>query len=146
MPAKCSSASPPVSMITAPGWSQTVISVNPQGPLTQAVGSVAYLYRRIRYVFANSAAIPGRRALWRVLLPANTRDELVAPFDTSAHFEYLRGDSLTVTTAPTASQLDSIEGVRMVLVTASERNAPGRSTPSTFNLTTNILFRNRALH
>lgn len=145
MVAKCTAAIPPVGVVTAPGWAQTVVAVAPNVVATP-VGAVAYLYRRIRYVFATSGQLPGRRALWRVLLPANTRDELVAPFDTSAHFEYLFGDSLKVLTAPTAGQLDSIEGVRMVLITSSEKNAPGLTTPSTFNLTTNILFRNRAIH
>ena len=57
-----------------------------------------------------------------MLDPANTRDELVAPFDTIAHFEYLVGDALVPTTTPAV--LDSIEGVRFVMVGASQQNAP----------------------
>jgi type II secretory pathway pseudopilin PulG len=140
--ALCSGASPPVSVLSATGWSATVIAVAPNDIRTP-VGAIVYLYRQIRYVFATSGQLTGRRALWRVLLPA-TRDELVAPFDTSAHFEYLVGDALTPTMTPAV--LDSVEGVRFVMVSASQQNAPGRSTPVTFNLTTDILFRNRALH
>lgn len=132
-----------VAVLSATGWSATVIAVAPNVVATPP-GSVAFLYRQIRYVFATSGQLPGRRALWRVLLPANTRDELVAPFDTSAHFEYLVGDALVPTMTPAV--LDSVEGVRFVMVSASQQNAPGRSTPVTFNLTTDILFRNRALH
>lgn len=139
----CSSATPPISVLSATGWGATVVAVAPN-IIATPVGSVAYLYRQIRYVFATSGQLPGRRALWRVLVPANTRDELVAPFDTSAHFEYLVGDLLVPTMTPAV--LDSVEGVRFVMVSASQQNAPGRSAPVTFNLTTDILFRNRALH
>jgi hypothetical protein len=136
-------ANPPVAVLSATGWSATVIAVTPNVIATPP-GAIAYLYRQIRYVFATSGQLPGRRALWRVLLPANTRDELVAPFDTSAHFEYLVGDALVPTMTPAV--LDSIEGVRFVMVGASQQNAPGGSAPVTFNLTSDILFRNRALH
>ncbi|MFI4978480.1 MAG: PilW family protein [Solirubrobacterales bacterium] len=139
----CSSAVPAIAVLSATGWPATVVAVQPS-VLADSSGSVAYLYRQIRYVFATSGQLPGRRALWRVLVPANTRDELVAPFDTSAHFEYLVGDALVPTQTPAV--LDSVEGVRFVMVSASQQNAPGGSAPVTFNLTTDILFRNRALH
>ncbi|MFI5207266.1 MAG: PilW family protein [Gemmatimonadales bacterium] len=137
-------ANPPITVLSATGWSATVVAVTPQIIAPNSVGAIAYLYRQIRYVFATSGQLPGRRALWRVLLAAGTRDELVAPFDTSAHFEYLVGDALTATMTPAV--LDSVEGVRFVMVGASQNNAPGGSAPVTFNLTSNILFRNRALH
>ena len=140
----CSTATPPVGVLSATGWSATVTAVAPND-VTTPVGAVAYLYRQIRYGFAPSAQLTGRKALWRVLLPANTRDELVAPFDSTAHFEYLVGDNLVVTQG-TPAVLDSVEGVRFVLVGASVNNSPGGSAPSTFNITTDILFRNRALH
>ncbi|MFI5279655.1 MAG: PilW family protein [Gemmatimonadales bacterium] len=141
--AVCSAAAPAVTVLSATGWSATVVAVTPQ-ILPLNPGGIAYLYRQIRYVFATSGQLPGRRALWRVLVAAGTRDELVAPFDTSAHFEYLVGDALTPTATPAV--LDSVEGVRFVMVGASQQNAPGRTSPVTFNLTTDILFRNRALH
>lgn len=140
---KCTSATPAITMVTATGWPQTVIAVQPN-VTADSTGDVHYLYRRIRYVFATSTALPGRRALYRAVLPSGSRDELVAPFDTSAHFEYLVGDNLVATRTP--ATLDSVEGVRFVLISASQNNAPGATKPSTFNLTTDVLFRNRASH
>lgn len=136
----CSSAAPPVTVLTATGWSATVVAVAPNVVSTQA-GSVAYLFRSIRYSFATGGQIAGRRGLWREIVGTPEREELVTPFDTSAHFEYLVGDALVPTVAPTNT--DSVRAARLVLVGASEDTPIGKAAPLTFNLTTDVYFRNR---
>jgi hypothetical protein len=95
----------------------------------------------MRYSFAPSGQLPGRIGLWRTVLATGRRDELVAPFDTSAKFQFLVGASLTLTGTPPAN-LTTVYGLRLVLVAASEQPPEGRANPTTFNLTTNVLFRN----
>ena len=51
-----------------------VIAVTPVLPAAAAVGDVVFLYQRLRYEFADSGVLPGRRALWRVIVDSGTRD------------------------------------------------------------------------
>jgi prepilin-type N-terminal cleavage/methylation domain-containing protein len=107
------------------------------------VGYPAYLYQKVRYAFATSAQLTGRRALWRTLIDTGERDEMVAPFDTSSHFSFLTGNNLTASTSVPAV-LDSLRGVKVRLVGQSENAPEGRTAVSSFDLTTNIVFVNRA--
>ena len=66
------------------------------------IGTVVVLYSKVRYAFAASAALPGRTALWRTTLANNTREELVAPFDTTSKFYFLTGSMLTSTSTVTS--------------------------------------------
>ena len=135
---------PPIATLSAPGWAATAVAVPndtrrvPPGP---PQGSVVYLYQLVRYAFAPSGQLPGRIGLWRTVLSTGERDELVAPFDTSASFQFLVGSSLTPTVAPPAD-LTKVYGLRLVLVAASETAPEGRTKPVQFNITTNVVFRN----
>jgi len=135
---------PAITTLTAPGWTATAVAVpndtrrTPPGP---PQGSEVYLYQLVRYAFAPSGQLPGRIGLWRTLLSTGERDELVTPFDTSASFQFLVGSRLTPLTAPPAV-LDSIHGLRLVLVAASETAPEGRTQPETFTITTNVVFQN----
>lgn len=133
----CSGAVPAVSVLT----NGRVIRVTPNNAAT-AVGRSAYVYQDIRFALAPSVEIPGRRALWRQVLPSGTREELVAPFDTTSRFSFLVGERLTVQTA-VPSPLDSARGLRVRLVGQSEETPEGRSSLTTFELNTNIVFVNR---
>lgn len=128
--------------LAAPGWSARAVAVAPNNLATRT-GTLVYLYQLVRYAFASSAELPGRRALWRTVLSTGTRDELVAPFDTSACFQFLVGSSLAIQTAPPAN-LNTVKGLRVRLVAASEAPPEGRTTPMKFDLSTNLLFRNNA--
>jgi prepilin-type N-terminal cleavage/methylation domain-containing protein len=136
----CWGQTPSVSVLAAPTW--TARSYYGSG-VAPPVGSPVYFYQTVTYVFAASTDLPGRRALWRAVQPANVREELVAPFDTSAHFEFLVGNAMALQTAVPA-QLDSIMGVRIRLIAESENTPAGRSVPIKFDLTTKVLFRNHA--
>ena len=144
-PVFCSPPAPSITTLNATGWSANAVAIWPRAgsPPPPPVGAVVYLYQTIRYAFAASAEIPGRRALWRTVVSTGTRDELVAPFDGSAKFQFLVGGAYALQSAPPAV-LDSVRGVRVKLVGASETAPQGRSQPVKFDLTTDILFRNNA--
>jgi hypothetical protein len=123
-------------------WSPTLVALTPSNVATP-VGAVVYLYQTLRYAFAPSGVLTGRRALWRSVIGATTqRDELVTPYDGSTHFEYLIGDELDVIHTP--SPLTDVRAVRFRVIGASEHAPEGKTAPTTFNLTTDLFFRNRA--
>lgn len=138
----CSGATPAITTLSATGWSATAVAVAPNVVATP-VGAVVYLYQLVRYAFAASVELPGRRALWRTVLSTGVRDELVTPFDTSASFQFLVGSALAVQQSPPAD-LGTVRGLRVKLVAASEAPPEGRTAPVKFDLTTNLLFRNNA--
>lgn len=102
--------------------------------------SAIMLYQRIRYAFAPSVQLPGRVALWRTVMSTGLREELVAPFDTASHFEFLTGSRYAAQTAVPA--LDSIRGLRVRLKAASETTPQGRTAPTTFDVSVDVYFRN----
>lgn len=136
--ALCYSASPKVNIWTSPSGIAWGVYVAGTGA---PVGSTVYLYQKVRYAFAPSTQLPGRRALWRTTLANNVREELVVPFDTSAHFNFLTTDMRTPT-AVVPSVLDSILGIRLLLNAQSEDTPSGRSIPLLFRLTSDIIFKN----
>lgn len=136
----CAPAGPAIITLSATGWSGLVVKVSPNRAGTQE-GDLVYLYQTVRYGIAPSTTLPGRLALWRTVLSTGTRDELAAPFDTGSTIQFLVGSRLTVRTTP-PGVLDSVVGVRIRLVGQSERAAEGRTAPSRFDLSTNIVFRN----
>ncbi len=137
----CSLASPPIAVL--PGGKIVEIKPNVLALSTYPRAVPIYLYQRIRYAFAASAQLTGRRALWRTIVSTGQRDELVAPFDTSSRFSFLTGNALTASATPPAV-LDSLRGVKVRLVGQSEDPPEGRTKVSNFDLTTNIVFVNRA--
>lgn len=140
--ATCTAPSPSITTLSATGWPARAVAVAPNVVATPA-GAIVYLYQLIRYAFATSVEVPGRRALWRTVLSTGTRDELVVPFDSSAKFQFLVGNAYALQSAPPAV-LDSVRGVRVKLVGASETAPQGRTVPVKFDLTTDLLFRNNA--
>lgn len=134
----CSGAVPAVTVLT----NGQIVRVSPNDVTTEQ-GSPVYLYQMVRYALAPSVQLPGRTALWRTMIDLNQRDELVAPFDTNSVFSFLTGNALTVQSAVPAV-LDSLRGVRVRLVGQSEDPPEGRTTPSRFDLSMDIVFVNRA--
>jgi hypothetical protein len=133
---------PPVKTLSATGWSARAVYV-PNDTLTPPPGTVVYLYQLVRYAFAPSAELPGRIGLWRTVLASGStvsRNELVAPFDTSASFQFL--DSTYTPHATPPANLNTVKGLRLLLVAASETAPEGRTKPVQFNITTDVVFRN----
>lgn len=106
-----------------------------------APGRVMFVYQTVRYKFAPSADLPGRRALWRLVASA-TDEELVAPFDTAARFAFLVGPNLTLDLTPPAD-LSTVRGLELRLLAESETIPGGRTRPESFPLVTQVPFLNR---
>jgi len=136
----CSPSGPAITTLGATGWPARAVKVSPNA-LNTREGDLVYLYQVVRYALAPSTTLPGRLGLWRTVLSTGTREELAAPFDTGSTIRFLVGSRLTVRTTP-PSVLDSVRGVRLRLVGQSERAPEGKSAPSRFDLSTNIVFRN----
>jgi hypothetical protein len=130
---------PPVVTLSAPGWAANAVALSPNDVRTPP-GAIVYLYQVVRYSFAPSGQLPGRIGLWRTLVSTGQRDELVAPFDASAGFQFL--DSALTAHATPPSDLNSVKGLRLLLVAASELPPEGRTAPMQFSLSTDVVFRN----
>lgn len=119
-----------------------VVTLSPAPPASVTAGSAVYLYQRITYRFAASAALPGRTALWRDVPARALSEELVTPFDASARFRfYVLNADTAQNAAP--SPLADIRGIELLLNGASEVAPLGRSAPATARFTTAVFFRNR---
>jgi prepilin-type N-terminal cleavage/methylation domain-containing protein len=132
----CSAAA---ASITTVAGGQTVL-VTPKMSAAD-VGTVAFLYQRVRYDFAASTALAGRTGLWRTLEASGATEELAAPFDAASRFRYYRADQDTVDTGIPA--LDQIRGFALELKGASEHSRFGKTTPETSLLRTAVFFMNR---
>jgi prepilin-type N-terminal cleavage/methylation domain-containing protein len=111
------------------------------------IGDPLFLYQAVTYEFKASAQIPGRLALWRTPLALpDSAEEIAAPFDQSAHFEFYTADNSAAQTAPPADP-KTILGLELHLDGASERtprDAGGATLSSRVPLTTAVIFNNRA--
>jgi hypothetical protein len=126
--------------ITTPTGGRTVM-ISPQLPAAATAGTPAFVYQRVKYSFAPSAAITGRLGLWRTLEATGVAEELTAPFDTASRFRFYRNNNDTSDVA--VPPLTQINGVELVLTGASEKGRFGRSTPETAPIRTGIFFSNR---
>lgn len=111
------------------------------------IGTPVMLFYRVKYEFAGSTSVPGRRGLFRSVANsgasfATQPEEIVAPFDTSAGFRFYVGDA-RMPTATVPSDVETITGIELRLDGLSERNTQGRTQPESSNLRTSIFFRNR---
>ncbi len=111
----------------------------PNGAL---VGSIVFMYRRVRYEFKNSAILPGRIGLWRTLVSTGGTEELVAPFANTARFNFYRLNN-TVSEMAVPAQLGEVRGLELVLDGMSERAPSGTAAPKTTNVRTSVFFENR---
>jgi len=102
-------------------------------------GHIFYLYQSVTYGFANSVEMPGRRALWR--RTASGWEEIVAPFDTSAGFLFLSEPRLTASATVPAVR-ESIRGLELKLVGASDFAPQGQEAYQIFPLSTHVAFLN----
>ena len=118
------------------------LSGTPAGaPHQPPAGSIGYLYQIVTYKFAASLDLPGRVGLWRKAASA-AYEELVAPFDTAAGFGFLVGSSFDALDNPPAD-LETVSGLELRLIGASESTPRGASRPQTFELVTQIRFANK---
>ena len=110
-----------------------------------SLGTPVFLYRRIRYEFKASAAVPGKIGLWRtIIFPGGTQkgEELVAPFASTAKFRFfVVGNNDDAQDLPGA--LGDVRGLELHLDGASEVIAAGESSVEKASFTTAVFFKNR---
>jgi len=114
-------------------------TVNPVPP----VGTIFFLFRRIRYEFKASTLVPGRVGLWRTLVTPSTGEELTAPLANTARVRFYV-DYGTTAQAAVPGTLASIRGLEFQLDGQSEQAPRGSAAPITTSLNTSIFFNNRS--
>jgi prepilin-type N-terminal cleavage/methylation domain-containing protein len=123
-----------------------VINLGGAVPLVAAggppVGSIFFLFRRVRYEFKNSVAIPGRTGLWRTTLTGGATEELASPFSNTARVNFYVLNAAAAQSAVPGT-LSDIRGLELVLDGMSERTPGGSTAPKTANVTTSVFFENR---
>ncbi len=117
------------------------ISVSPALPPAADAGTPVFLYQRVRYGFAPSAAFSGRVGLWRTLEASSVSEEIAAPFDASSRFRFYRNANDTSDLA--LPPLNEIMGIEFVAAGVSEHPRHGRSAPEMAVLRTGVFFTNR---
>jgi prepilin-type N-terminal cleavage/methylation domain-containing protein len=106
------------------------------------VGSIFFLFRRVRYEFKASTALPGRTGLFRTMLSGGATEEIATPFANTARVNFY---VLNATPAQSAvpGTLGNTRGLELVLDGMSERTPGGSATPKTASVTTSVFFENR---
>ncbi|MEX2109405.1 MAG: type II secretion system protein [Gemmatimonadaceae bacterium] len=111
-----------------------------------SLGTPVFLFRRIRYEFKASTAVPGKVGLYRTIIfkdGSEEAEELVAPFGSTARYRFfVVGNNLTAQDDPPAL-LSDIRGIELHLDGVSEGTAAGKSTPESAPFTTAVFFKNR---
>ncbi|MBW8769696.1 MAG: prepilin-type N-terminal cleavage/methylation domain-containing protein [Gemmatimonadetes bacterium] len=135
---------------TVAGRSGMVVKVTPAPPAGTAVGDPAFVYQRVRYEFKASSIYANRLGLWRKIMGrANTdslKEELIAPFSSTARFKYFVNPSnyrdTASSTAPLQANLNTIRGFQIYLPAESSDTVPGHTAPQYANTTTAVFFKN----
>jgi prepilin-type N-terminal cleavage/methylation domain-containing protein len=130
----------------------SVVSVSPAPPAGTVVGDPAFVWHHVRYQFASSSIYPdttGRSlGLWRRLRGrANTdslREELIAPFNKDARFNYYTNPPAYRDTAlkVAPANMNLIRGFQIYLPAQSSDTLAGRKAPQRVNTTMSVYFKN----
>ena len=112
-----------------------------------SLGTPLFLYRRIRYEFKASTAVPGKFGLYRTTIfpdASEQSEELVAPFANTARFRFfVVGNSTTAQDNPPGI-LSDMRGIELHLDGLSENAVPGSASVESAPFTTAVFFKNRA--
>ena len=130
------------SVLTLTTQGAKVVRISPALPDTASVGTPVFLYRKIRYAFRNSAALPGTKGLFRTVVSAGTTEELSAPYDATAKFRFFVASSTTAQAAA-PSNLATLRGIEMQMPGMSEKIAKGSTGRYKSPFNTAIFFKNR---
>lgn len=138
---------PGISLVTYRGRAGKMVAITqpsaPPMPISGALpGNPMFLWQEITYAFGPSTAYgASTRGLYRIVTGGAT-DEIIAPFDTSAHFRFfvLNNDTSQVL-AP--SNLNSIRGIDLRLNARSANVPSGSKEPKLTKVMTAVYFKNR---
>jgi prepilin-type N-terminal cleavage/methylation domain-containing protein len=106
-------------------------------------GNPMFLWQEITYAFGPSAAYPNMgRGLYRIVKGSNQVDEIIAPFDTSAHFRfYVLNQEQSLVDPP--ANLNSLRGLDLRLNALSPRIPSGSTVQKSTNVRTAVYFKSR---
>jgi prepilin-type N-terminal cleavage/methylation domain-containing protein len=130
------------------GRSGAVVKVTPVSVAATVVGEPAFVWQHVRYQFDTSGIYRNRYGLYRRIRGrANSdsvKEELIAPFASTARFSYFTNPSAyndtAVKTAPTV--MNQIRGIQIYLPAESFDTVPGHTAPQRANTTTSVFFKN----
>jgi prepilin-type N-terminal cleavage/methylation domain-containing protein len=131
---------PGITQVTYKGRTGPFVTVLPN--IGSALpGNPMFLWQEITYAYGPSVAYIGMRGLFRKVTGGRT-DEIIAPFDTSAHFRFyvLNNDSSQVG-AP--ANLNTIRGLDLRLNARSPRTPAGSNGPKLTKVMTAVYFKDR---
>jgi prepilin-type N-terminal cleavage/methylation domain-containing protein len=114
------------------------LNLNPVPPK----GSIVFLYRRIRYEFKASVAVPGRTGLWRTMVDGGSTEEIAAPFANTARVNFYVLNNAAAQAAVPANLYD-VRGLQLVLNGQSEQTPRGSTAPKMAQVSTSVYFENR---
>jgi hypothetical protein len=119
-----------------------IIKISPELTDTASFGTPVFLYRRIKYEFKPSVAVPGMRGLWRTVMATGATEELAAPFDAGSEFNFFVLSNQTSQDDPPAD-LSTLRGVELVMNGMSEEIPSGSSAKTLAPFKTAVFFKNR---
>ncbi len=120
-----------------------LVAVSPPLVAGATPGTPVLLYRRVRYQFKTSTAVPSAYGLFRqALSPDSAEQEIAAPFESGAKFRFFVGNSATAQDAA-PNDLTTIRGFELNLTGISERAVAGDAASKKEAVVTAIFFKNR---
>ena len=134
---------------TIVGRTGGVFLMSPAPPGIPAIGSPMFRWQAVTYEFKASGIYPGRLGLFRTTRGLSntdtTTDELVAPFKSTARFNYYLKSPYATRDIPTASTpgtTNNLRGFQIFLPAESSDTMPTRNTPQSATTTTAVFFKN----
>jgi hypothetical protein len=119
-----------------------IVKITPQLSDTASFGTPVFLFRRIKYEFKPSVAVPGMRGLFRTIMATGTSEELAAPFDNASRFRFFVLSSTTAQDTP-PGDLSTLRGVELLMNGMSEQIPSGSLAKTSAPFTTAVFFKNR---
>ena len=119
-----------------------IIKISPLLSDTASFGTPVFMFRRIKYEFKASVAVPGMVGLFRTLMETGASEELAAPFDANSKFRFFIGNSTTAQDAVPAD-LSTLRGIELVMNGMSEKIPSGSTGKAVAPFTTAVYFKNR---
>jgi prepilin-type N-terminal cleavage/methylation domain-containing protein len=123
-----------------------VIVLQPMLPSGAGLGTPVFMYTKIRYEFKASTTIPGTTGLYRTRISpsgAETSEELVAPFASTASWKFFTVNGGAVAQVNPPLFLSDIRGLELHLDGTSEATAVTQLAPESAPFTTAVFFKNR---
>jgi prepilin-type N-terminal cleavage/methylation domain-containing protein len=123
-----------------------VIVLQPMLPAGAGLGTPVFMYTKIRYEFKASTAVPGATGLYRTRISpsgAETSEELVAPFASTASWKFFTVNGGAVAQVNPPLFLSDIRGLELHLDGTSEATAVTQLAPESAPFTTAVFFKNR---